>query len=100
MKRLCSLSLVSFQPFSFSTTLINFVRSSQLVMASSQSNWLTHGLSSGPITSIIYITKPYIFQKSIRQYMKSIETKDDLIRLQAVAYIDGIRKALQMYGKS
>lgn len=68
-------------------------------MASSQSRGLTQGFSSGPVSSTIHIAKPYVFQQSIQEYMKGIETKDDVIRLQAVAYIDGIRKVLQMYGE-
>lgn len=73
--------------------------SSYLAMASSQNHGLTQNFPSGPVSSSIHIAKPYIFQQSIQQHMRNIEMKDDLIRLQAVAYIDGIRKALQMYGK-
>lgn len=66
-------------------------------MSLSQSHGLTQGVFSGPVSSTIHIAKPYVFQQSIQKYMKDIETKDDVIRLQAVAYIDGIRKVLQMY---
>lgn len=54
----------------------------------------------GPHPSYIEIAKPYIFEHRIRDCLNSAgvpEAKDDSIRLQGVAWIDSVRKALFLY---
>lgn len=68
-------------------------------MALLQSRDHNRQLPHDPISSHIRISRPYVFQQTIQQCIRNIETKDNLVRLQAVAYIDGIRKELQMYEK-
>ncbi len=53
----------------------------------------------GPHPSYIEIAKPYIFESKIRECLAIggvSEAKDDSIRLQGVAWIDGVRKALHL----
>lgn len=55
--------------------------------------------SVGPHPSHIEIAKPYIFQHTITACLNAAgvtEAKDDSIRLQGVAWIDSVRKALQL----
>lgn len=53
----------------------------------------------GPHPSFIEVAKPFIFEKKIRECLKIIgmnEAKEDAVRLQGVAWIDQVRKALQL----
>jgi CTD kinase subunit beta len=53
----------------------------------------------GPHPSYIQIAKPYIFQHTIQQCLDlagSSVAKDDSIRLQGVAWIDSVRKAMHL----
>ena len=55
--------------------------------------------SVGPHPSHIEIAKPYIFQHTITACLDAAgvtEAKDDSIRLQGVAWIDSVRKALHL----
>lgn len=54
----------------------------------------------GPHPSFIEVAKPYIFEQKLQDCMKIIgmnEAKEDVVRLQGVAWIDQVRKALQLY---
>ena len=53
----------------------------------------------GPHPSYIEIAKPYVFESKIRESLHAAavsEAKDDGIRLQGVAWIDSVRKALAL----
>ena len=53
----------------------------------------------GPDPSVIQVAKPYVFEKNVQHYLKSSsvpEQKEDIARLQGVAWIDNVRKALQL----
>ncbi|KAL8946911.1 MAG: hypothetical protein Q9222_006756 [Ikaeria aurantiellina] len=53
----------------------------------------------GPHPSYIQIAKPYIFESKIQECMLSAgvtEARDDSIRLQAVAWIDSVRRAMHL----
>lgn len=53
----------------------------------------------GPHPSYIETAQPYIFQSTIQKALAAAgmsEAKDDSIRLQGVAWIDSVRKALQL----
>ena len=53
----------------------------------------------GPHPSYIEIAKPYVFESKIRECLTIAgvsEAKDDSIRLQGVAWIDGVRKAMHL----
>lgn len=53
-----------------------------------------------PHTPYIQVAKPYIFEQKIQECMISAgfnEVKEDSFRLQGVAWIDGVRKALHLY---
>ena len=53
----------------------------------------------GPHPSYIEIAKPYIFQPRIKDCLDAAgvsEAKDDSIRLQGVAWIDSVRKAMHL----
>lgn len=53
----------------------------------------------GPHPSYIEIAKPYIFQPKIKDCLDAAgvsEAKDDSIRLQGVAWIDSVRKAMYL----
>lgn len=57
----------------------------------------------GPHPSFIEVAKPYIFEQKLQDCMKIIgmnEAKEDVVRLQGVAWIDQVRKALQLYEPS
>ena len=54
----------------------------------------------GPHPSYIQIAKPYVFDHKIQECLLAAgvtEAKEDSIRLQGVAWIDGVRKALHLY---
>ena len=53
----------------------------------------------GPHPSYIEIAKPYIFEPKIQECLSVAgvsEAKDDSIRLQGVAWIDSVRKAMHL----
>lgn len=53
----------------------------------------------GPHPSYIEIAKPYIFEPKIKECLIGAgvsEAKDDSIRLQGVAWIDSVRKAMHL----
>ncbi|KAF2837165.1 cyclin-like protein [Patellaria atrata CBS 101060] len=53
----------------------------------------------GPHPSFIEVAKPYIFQQRIQDCLFAIgmtEAKDDNVRLQGVAWIDNVRKSMQL----
>lgn len=53
----------------------------------------------GPHPSYIEIAKPYIFEPKIKECLAAAgvsEAKDDSIRLQGVAWIDSVRKAMHL----
>ena len=55
----------------------------------------------GPHPSFIEVAKPFIFEQRLQECMNAIgmtEAKEDSIRLQGVAWIDSVRKSLQLYG--
>ena len=53
----------------------------------------------GPHPSYIEIAKPYILQSRIQKCLSDLsmtDAKEDAVRLQGVAYIDQVRRALQL----
>ena len=53
----------------------------------------------GPDPSIIQVAKPYVFEKTIESCLKASgvpEQREEMARLQGVAWIDSVRKALQL----
>lgn len=53
----------------------------------------------GPDPSLIQVAKPYVFEKTIGESMTAIgsnEVKEDSFRLQGVAWIENVRRALQL----
>ena len=53
----------------------------------------------GPRTSHIQVAKPFVFEQQIQDCLGSAsvtQAKDDSIRLQGVAWIDSVRKSLQL----
>lgn len=61
----------------------------------------TNGLGPvrGPHPSFIQVAKPYVFEQKLQECMAAIavtEAKEDTIRLQGVAWIDNVRRALQL----
>lgn len=57
----------------------------------------------GPHPSYIEIAKPYIFEPRIKECLNAAgvsEAKDDSIRLQGVAWIDSVRKAMHLQAKT
>ncbi|KAF2502835.1 cyclin [Lophium mytilinum] len=53
----------------------------------------------GPHPSFIEIAKPYIFEQRLQEYLSAIgmnETREDAVRLQGVAWIDNVRKSMQL----
>ncbi|KAL6719926.1 RNA polymerase II C-terminal domain kinase beta subunit [Lecanora helva] len=55
----------------------------------------------GPHPSYIEIAKPYVFESKIRECLTVAgvsEARDDSIRLQGVAWIDSVRKAMHLNG--
>ncbi|KAL9025177.1 MAG: hypothetical protein Q9196_005958 [Gyalolechia fulgens] len=68
-------------------------------MAPSQSSDPPDVHRPGPHPSYIQIAKPYIFESKIQECLVVAgvtETRDDSIRLQAVAWIDSVRRALHL----
>ena len=56
---------------------------------------------AGPPTSFIQVAKPYIFEQTIQECLKTTgvsQLREDNIRLAGVQYIDNVRKALKLYG--
>ena len=54
----------------------------------------------GPPTSFIQVAKPYIFEQTIQECLKTTgvsQVREDNIRLAGVQYIDNTRKALKLY---
>lgn len=57
----------------------------------------------GPHPSFIQVAKPYVFEHKVQECMTAIgvtEAKEDNIRLQGIAWIDSVRKAMQLYARS
>ena len=55
---------------------------------------------TGPHPSYIQTAKPYIFDHKVQECLSAAgvtEAKEDSIRLQGVAWIDSVRKALHLY---
>lgn len=50
-----------------------------------------------PNPSCMKVIKRYIYQQTIQEYIKGYEVNEELMRLQGVAWIDGVRKLLHMY---
>ena len=53
----------------------------------------------GPHPSFIQVAKPYIFEQKLQECMTATgvtAAKEDNIRLQGIAWIDSVRKALQL----
>lgn len=68
-------------------------------MAPSQNNDLMENNQPGPHPSYIQIAKPYVFHNKVLECITSAgstEAKDDAIRLQGVAWIDSVRKAMHL----
>ena len=68
-------------------------------MAPSQNNDLMENNVPGPHPSYIQIAKPYVFHNKVLECITSAgstEAKDDAIRLQGVAWIDSVRKAMHL----
>jgi hypothetical protein len=54
----------------------------------------------GPPTSFIQVAKPYIFEQSIQECLKTTgvsQAREDTIRLAGVQWIDNVRKALKLW---
>ncbi|MCJ1381179.1 RNA polymerase II C-terminal domain kinase beta subunit [Xylographa soralifera] len=68
-------------------------------MAFAQSDIATENGHVGPHPSYIQLAKPYIFEQKLQECMAATgvtEAKEDNIRLQGVAWIDSLRKALHL----
>ena len=68
-------------------------------MAPSQMAEPTDNGHVGPHPSYIEIAKPYLFEPKIQECFNAAgvsEAKDDSIRLQGVAWIDSVRKAMHL----
>ncbi|KAL8698171.1 MAG: hypothetical protein Q9224_001969 [Gallowayella concinna] len=68
-------------------------------MAPSQSGDPTDLPQPGPHPSYIQIAKPYVFESKIQECMLAAgvtEARDEDIRLQAVAWIDNVRRAMHL----
>ena len=93
MEDFCGLSI---SPFAEVGTNIGKVKA-PVEMGSPQMLNTLDPASVGPHPSHIEIAKPYIFQHTITACLDAAgvtEAKDDSIRLQGVAWIDSVRKAL------
>lgn len=72
-------------------------------MSPAQSNDVADSGSNGavgPHPSYIRIARPYYFEQKLQECMSQTgvsEAKEDSIRLQGVAWIDNVRKALRLY---
>ena len=68
-------------------------------MAPSQPTNPAEGSRPGPHPSYIQIAKPYIFESRIQECMLAAginEAREEDIRLQAVAWIDNVRRAMHL----
>lgn len=68
-------------------------------MAPSQPSEPSEGPQPGPHPSYIQIAKPYVFESRIQECMLAAgitEARDEDIRLQAVAWIDNVRRAMHL----
>ncbi|KAL8853874.1 MAG: hypothetical protein Q9221_001345 [Calogaya cf. arnoldii] len=68
-------------------------------MAPSQTSEPSEGPQPGPHPSYIQIAKPYVFESKIQECMLVAgitEARDEDIRLQAVAWIDNVRRAMHL----
>ncbi|MCJ1295913.1 RNA polymerase II C-terminal domain kinase beta subunit [Xylographa carneopallida] len=68
-------------------------------MAVTQSEFAAENGHVGPHPSYIQLAKPYIFEQKLQECMAATgvtEAKEDNIRLQGVAWIDSLRKALHL----
>ncbi|MCJ1393900.1 RNA polymerase II C-terminal domain kinase beta subunit [Xylographa bjoerkii] len=68
-------------------------------MALTQSDIAAENGHVGPHPSYIQLAKPYIFEQKLQECMAATgvtEAKEDNIRLQGVAWIDSLRKALHL----
>ncbi|MCJ1288325.1 RNA polymerase II C-terminal domain kinase beta subunit [Xylographa opegraphella] len=68
-------------------------------MAYTQSDIAAENGHVGPHPSYIQLAKPYIFEQKLQECMAATgvtEAKEDNIRLQGVAWIDSLRKALHL----
>jgi len=57
----------------------------------------------GPPTSFIQVAKPYIFEQTIQECLKTTgvsQAREDTIRLAGVQWIDNVRKALKLWEPS
>lgn len=55
--------------------------------------------NTGPHPSYVQVAKPYVFEQEVQQCQQRIgatETQEDVKRLQGVAWIDSVRRALQL----
>lgn len=53
----------------------------------------------GPHPSYIQVAKPFIFEQRIQGYIIAVganTAREDIVRLQGVAWIDEVRRALQL----
>ena len=56
-------------------------------------------LDVGPHPSYIQVAKPYVFDQKIQDCLNAAglsEAKDDNIRLQGIAWIENVRRALRL----
>ena len=70
-------------------------------MAPAQPLGSTENGHIGPHPSYIQVAKPYVFEQKLQECMIATgvtEAKEDNIRLQGIAWIDSVRKTLQLYG--
>lgn len=68
-------------------------------MAPVKDSEVTNG-RTGPATSFIQVAKPYIFEQTIQECLKTTgvsQAREDNIRLGGVQYIDNVRKALKLW---
>ena len=68
-------------------------------MAPSHSSPLPEKNHVGPHPSYIQIAQPYVFEQKVQECMTAAgitEQKEDSIRIQGVAWIDSIRKAMHL----
>lgn len=69
-------------------------------MAPSNPNDPTEPPQPGPHPSYIQIAKPYVFESKIQECIFAAgvtEARDEDIRLQAVAWIDNVRRAMHLF---
>ena len=68
-------------------------------MAPSQASPLIENDHVGPHPSYIQIAQPYVFEQKVQECMTAAgvtEQKEDSIRIQGVAWIDSVRKAMHL----